>query len=89
MTQLLDGPAPEVRGLAYRANPRPGDPAPDIGFEFRLHRGAGLVGWRSGGLGGEGYTVLGARLDVVPVRVANPLFTPLAIEPRRRAGRPP
>jgi len=77
LTQLLDGPAPEVRGLAYRANPRPGDEFGDIGFEFRLRRGPGLVGWCSTALGGEDYTVLGARLDVVPVRVANPLFTPL------------
>ena len=83
LTQLLDGPAAEVRGLAYRANPGPGDPAPDVGFEFRLHRGPGLTGWCSAGLGSEDYTVLGARLDVIPVRVANPLFTPLAAEPRR------
>ena len=82
MAQLLDGPAPEVRGLAYRANPRPGDPAPDLGFEFRLHRGPGLVGWCSATSGGEDYTVLQARVDVVPVRVANPLFTPLAALPR-------
>ncbi len=83
LTQLLDGPAPEVRGLAYRANPKPGDAMPDVGFEFRLHRGPGLVGWCSAIQGGEDYTVLGARLDVVPVRVANPLFTPLAAEPLR------
>jgi cyanophycinase len=80
LAQLLDGPADEVRGLAYRANPAPGDALPDIGFEFRLHRGPGLVGWCSAALGSEDYTVLGARLDVVPVRVANPLFTPLAAE---------
>ncbi|MFT7772853.1 cyanophycinase [Roseateles sp.] len=83
LTQLLDGPAPEVRGLAYRANPRPGDPKPDIGFEFRLRRGPGLVGWCSAHRGGDDYTVLGARLDVVPVRVAHPLFTPLVAEPPR------
>ncbi|WP_162245956.1 MULTISPECIES: cyanophycinase [unclassified Roseateles] len=80
MTQLLDGPAAEVRGLAYRANPRPDDTAPDIGFEFRLHRSPGLVGWCSAGHGSEDYTVLGASLDVVPVRVANPLFVPLTAE---------
>lgn len=80
MAQLLDGPAPEVRGLAYRANPQPGDLMSDIGFEFRLRRVPGLVGWR-GATGGEDCTVLGARLDVVPVRVASPLFTPLAAEP--------
>lgn len=78
MTQLLDGPADAVCGLAYRANPAAGDAAPDIGFEFRLRRGAGLTGWRSVDLGVPAYTVLGAQLDVVPVRVANPLFTPLA-----------
>jgi cyanophycinase len=81
MVQLLDGPAPEVRGLAYRANPRPGDPAPELGFEFQLKRGPGLVGWRGASFGGDDYTVLGVRLDVVPVRVANPLFTPLAALP--------
>ncbi|RZL39389.1 MAG: cyanophycinase [Rubrivivax sp.] len=77
MAQLLDGPAPEVRGLAYRVQPRAGDPAPDVGFEFRLHKAPGLVGWFSGALGGEDYTVLNARLDVSPVRVARPLVTPI------------
>ena len=77
MAQLLDGRGPEVRGLAYRAKPRPGDLQPDLGFEFRLYKGPGLVGWFSGALGGEDYTVLKARLDVTPVRMATPLFTPL------------
>lgn len=77
MTQLLDGAAAEVRGLAYRANPKPGDRVPDLGFEFRLYRAPGLMGWRDG----EDYTVLGARLDVIPVRVAKPLYTPLAQDP--------
>lgn len=77
MAQLLDGPAPEVRGLAYRVRPRPGDLSPELGFEFRLYKGPGLVGWFSGALGGEDYTVLKARLDVIPVRMASPLFTPV------------
>jgi len=77
MAQLLDSPLPEVRGLAYRARPRPGDTQTDIGFEFRLYKGPGLIGWFSGALGGEDYTVLKARLDVMPVRMATPLFTPL------------
>ncbi len=79
MAQLLDGPSPEVRGLAFNARPQPGDPAPDVGFEFRLYKGPGLVGWFSGALGGEEYTVLKARLDVTPVRMASPLFTPLHV----------
>lgn len=78
MAQLLDSPAQEIRGLAYRAHPRGDDPSPHVGYEFRLYRGPGLVGWFSGALGGEDYTVLKARLDVTPVRVANPLYAPLA-----------
>lgn len=81
LTQLLEGAAAQVCGLAYRANPRPGDPAPDLGFEFRLRRTPDLAGWCSPAQGGEACTVLGALLDVVPVRVASPLFTPLAALP--------
>jgi cyanophycinase len=77
MAQLLDSAAPEVRGLAFRAKPRPGDLAPDVGFEFLLSKGPGLVGWQSSALGGDDYTVLKARLDVTPVRMASPLFTPI------------
>jgi cyanophycinase len=93
LVQLVDGPVPEVRGLAYRASPPPGDPAPQLGFEFRLRRANGLQGWRSSTLGGDDYTVLGARVDVVPVRLAKPLFKPLAAGDRsvfesERMGRP-
>lgn len=80
MVQLLEGAFDEVQGLAYRAWPARGERAGDIGFEFRLQRTPGLVGWRSAARGCEEYTVLGVRLDVVPVRVAEPLFTPLAAE---------
>lgn len=78
MTHLLTGPDAEVRGLAFRANPAPDEPLPDIGFEFRLHRGPGLKGWCGAPVGGGDCTVVKARLDVIPVRVANPLFSPLA-----------
>jgi len=77
MSQLLDGRSPEVRGLAYRVRPRPGDLSPELGFEFRLYKGPGMVGWFSNALGGDDYTVLKARLDVIPVRMASPLFTPV------------
>jgi len=83
LTQLLDGPEPEVFGLAYRANPAPQDKLPDVGFEFRLHRSPSLVGWRDPTPGSDGCTVLGARLDVIPVRVAIPLYTPLVPKPQR------
>ena len=69
--------APELRGLAFRARPRAEDPAPSLGFEFQALQGPGTVGWYYGGQGSEEYTVLNVRLDVLPVRVASPLFTPL------------
>jgi len=81
LIQLLDGPAPEVRGLAFNPRPQPGDPAPEVGFEYRLYRGPGLMGWFSSAGGGEDVTVLQARLDVTPVRLAAPLFTPLPATP--------
>lgn len=80
MVQLLHGAFDEVKGLAFRARLGQAEPAGDIGFEFRLHRGPGLMGWRSAARGCEEYTVLGVRLDVIPVRVAEPLFTPLTAE---------
>jgi cyanophycinase len=75
MTLALDGPTGEVRGLAFDA--RPGAMPPrELGFEFRFHRGPDSVGWFTSGLGGEAYTVAGIRLDVTPVRVAQPLYMP-------------
>lgn len=80
LVQLLDGPAAQVGGLAYRADAAPGEAMADIGFEFWLRRGPGLVGWRDASAGRDDYTVLNARLDVTPVRVASPLCQPLTRE---------
>lgn len=76
MAYLFDTGLPEVRGLAYQMRPRPGDPAPDLGFEFRLYRGPGSAAWFSSAQGGEDVTVLKVRLDVIPVRLAQPLLSP-------------
>ncbi|MBH9552241.1 cyanophycinase [Inhella gelatinilytica] len=78
MAHLIEGGLPEVRGLAYRARPRPDDEAPELGFEFRLYTGPGTVGWFTGARGGEDYTLLKVRLDVRPVRVVQPLVQPWA-----------
>ena len=77
MAYLFDTGLPEVRGLAYQMRPRPGDPAPDLGFEFRLYKGPGSAAWFSSAQGGEDVTVLKVRLDVIPVRLAQPLLSPL------------
>ena len=76
MAHLIEGGLPEVRGLAYRARPRADDPAPELGFEFRLYPGPGMVGWFSAVRGAEDYTLLKVRLDVQPVRVAQPMAQP-------------
>jgi cyanophycinase len=78
MAQLLDSPAIEVRGLAYEPPTAARNRSARLGFEFRLYKAPGLTGWFSGALGGEDYTVLNARLDVMPVTMAHPLYVPLA-----------
>lgn len=80
LKQLLDASEPEVFGLAYRASPPPQEPLPDVGFEFRFHRGPAFAGWRDPAPGSDALTLLDARLDVIPVRVAIPLYTPLPAE---------
>jgi cyanophycinase len=75
MTLALDGPRDEVRGLAFDARPDAAPPR-ELGFEFRFHRGPDTVGWFTSGLGAEAYSIAGIRLDVVPVRVAQPLYQP-------------
>ncbi len=81
MSNLLDSPLEEVRGLAFDARFAPGDPQRALGFEFRLYKGPGTVGWYSSRQGEEAYSVAGIRLDVTPVRVAEPLYRPWKATP--------
>ncbi len=69
LRRLVDGDRAELHGLSFLPPPGDGGPA----FAWRLHRGAGTRGWvaADGGLG-----VADARLDVQPVRLAQPLATP-------------
>jgi cyanophycinase len=76
MAYLIDSPLAEVKGLAFAGKALAGDPNPDLGFEFRLYKGEGSVGWFSGAFGGEDYTVLKLRLDVQPVLMKRPFYTP-------------
>lgn len=76
MSYVLDGPTAEIRGLAYDA--RPGASAPrDLGFEMRFYRGPDTAGWYADVHGDDAYTIANVRLDVVPVKVAQPLYKPL------------
>jgi len=76
MSELVDGKASEVRGLAYDARPAREDPRPDLGFEFRLYKGDGTLAWYSDASGADAYTIEDVYLDVTPVRVAQPLYVP-------------
>jgi cyanophycinase len=75
MVRVVDGRATEARGLAFDAS---GDaPAPrDLGFEFRFLRRPDTLGWEDPVAAAEAYTLANVRLDVLPVRVAQPLFGP-------------
>lgn len=76
MGSLLDNRDSEATGLAFSGTPRASDPQPDLGFEFRLRRGPDSHGWYTGAFGGDDYTVLNLYLDVTPITIARPLYSP-------------
>jgi cyanophycinase len=76
MTYLVDGPSAVVSGLAYDAGPGAAPPR-DLGFEFRFSRTPETIGWYASVNDIESYTVANVRLDVEPVKVAQPLYVPL------------
>ena len=75
MGALVDSRATELKGLAYDAKPRAGDPLAALGFEFRLYKGEGTVAWFTDASGADAYTIKGVYLDVTPVHMAQPLYT--------------
>jgi cyanophycinase len=76
MSALVDSRATELNGLAYDARPRADDPLAALGFEFRLYKGDGTVAWFTDASGADAYTIKDVYLDVTPVRMAQPLYTP-------------
>ncbi len=95
MSELLDSPAAEARGIAFSAfsagragrgsAATAGEPE-DIGFEFRLFKTASTLGYFTSKLGGEDYSILRMGLDILPVQMANPLYVPLSQASREKAG---
>ena len=75
MARLMDSAVPEIRGLAFVPGADPG-PMRDLGFQFRLYKGAGSRAWLADASGGPRYTLERVYLDVEPVRMASPLHTP-------------
>ena len=72
MGALLDSPALETRGLAFATDH-------DIGFEFRLYKTNDTHGYFSSARGNEDYSIIRMGLDVTPVKMAKPLYAPLAV----------
>lgn len=78
MGQLIDGSFGELRGIAFHPRPAAGDAQGALGFEFVLSKGPGSIGWTTEAGGGEDYTVRDLRLQVRPIRMAQPMYTPWA-----------
>lgn len=76
MSFLIDSVQKEVRGLTYDAKAPASHPLADLGFSFRLYKGPGSIGWYADELGSDEYTIADLYLDIAPVRMARPVFTP-------------
>lgn len=73
MLQLVEGDEPALPGLSFAARPAADDPAPALGFEWQLLKGPQTR--RHSAPDGSDASVHGVRLDVRPVRMAQPLYT--------------
>lgn len=76
MGLLIDARYDEIRGLAFDPRTNADDPLAALGFELRLYKAPGAKGWYSEAGGGEDYTVHRLGLDVLPQRMAQPLYQP-------------
>lgn len=76
MGLLIDAQYDELRGITFDPKPAPDDPLAELGFEFRLYKGEGSMGWYTSSQGVDDYTVRDLLLDVHPIRVAQPLYAP-------------
>jgi cyanophycinase len=75
MVRIIDGIPTEALGLAFDAS-ADAPPPRDLGFEFRFRRGPHALGWYDPVASADAYTLDDIRLEVVPVKVAQPLFNP-------------
>ena len=76
MGYLIDSSQKEVKGLSFDPKAPGSDPLGDLGFSFRLYKGQDSVGWYSDESGGEEYSVANLYLDIAPVRISRPLYSP-------------
>ncbi|NYE60000.1 cyanophycinase [Duganella sp. 1224] len=69
MEKLINNSRKEAIGIATAA---PGDPRPDLGFEFKLSKDAQSVGYESAT--SDAYTILDLRMDVRPLKITQPWY---------------
>ena len=75
MRNVVDSRVGVVEGLAF-AQPE-GGKKNDLGFKFTIYRAKDTAGWYTAGGGHEAYTVVNAYVDIIPVKLARPLYTPI------------
>jgi cyanophycinase len=69
MEKLINNSRKEAIGIATAA---PGDPRPDLGFEFKLSKDGQSVGYESAT--SDAYTILDLRMDVRPLKITQPWY---------------
>lgn len=69
MERLIDNVQTQAIGIATAA---PGEPHPELGYEFKFSRDAQSDGYESAT--SEAYTVLKLRLDVRPLQISQPWY---------------
>ncbi len=74
MSNFIDNKQKEVTGLAFTK--APDSKNNELGFEFKFTKGADSLGYFTGALGGEDYTVLNIYAEVNPIRVTDKLYEP-------------
>lgn len=83
MTQLVESPAKEMLGLAFDASHAASTHAlpqastklhSDIGFTFRFRKTPESRAYYSSKTGMEAYTIIGLKLDVMPIQMQRTIF---------------
>lgn len=83
LSRLVDQGHRHVLGLSFATRPAAKDPRPDLGFEWRLALTPDSTAYR---LRPARYTIGEVELDIVPVCMQRPLYTPYR---RSNWGLPP
>jgi len=63
----------DIVGLSFSLRPPTDEVLPDLGFEWRLRARPTSLAWRERP---ERYTIADVELDIVPVQMQRPLYTP-------------